>query len=328
MATDKQLIPVFMPTLANMLAHAEKLKGSPLTETEVIRIRDNAPCIMMKASDADKLIETRGFRDVNPENCWADWHRLRVEMTGNGFLPKIILCVPGGKDFPKTCEAILTEAGNEHEWRKREKRMREAFEASEFRVRPSLEKADWELIDQHKTVLYVLSDNYPAAQAPTVSLSMLQLGRQLLEAEGSAIKCESSGIAHSRARWIELANQADGAKDAQTRWSALFDAFVQFPVQSETDYYTCGMHLLGVPDLIVDTEVLAAEDAVELFGVFALYLLAECPPGSFASGHTFSADKKAPRYRVVWEPCTEYEEDEFFFNPFGRWRFTPTESQP
>jgi hypothetical protein len=62
---------------------------------------------------------------------------------------------------------------------------------------------------------------------------------------------------------------------------------------------------------------------VELFRPFALYLLAECAEGTFGSGHTFSVSKGAPRYRVTWEPCTGYEEDDFFFNPFGRWRFTP-----
>jgi hypothetical protein len=96
------------------------------------------------------------------------------------------------------------------------------------------------------------------------------------------------------------------------------------------DSCTCGMHLLGAPDLIVSDQVLkqtararqsTASAAAELFQIFGLYLLSECPIGRFASGHTFCVAADAPRYRVVWEPCTGYGEDDFFFNPFGRWRF-------
>ena len=65
MAKDK-LVPVFIPPLAAMLARAEELKGGPLSETEVERIRDKAPCITMKAEDAAKMTESRGYRDVNP----------------------------------------------------------------------------------------------------------------------------------------------------------------------------------------------------------------------------------------------------------------------
>lgn len=329
MTSRKKQVPLFMPPLALMLARAEQVKGSALTETEVLRIRDKAPCITMDADDARKLEESRGYRDVDPENCWADWHRLRAQVTGNGFLPKIVLCVLGGKSYPKEVEAILAEEGVEHEFRGRDRRMRKAFEASACGVRPSLEDEDFARIGRHAAVLYVLSENYPASEGPSVSHSFLRLGRRLLEAGGIAMKCESSGIAHSRSRWIELAAQAEKGQKAPGPqgaggglWSALYQAYVQLPIQSEDSFYTCGMHLLGKPDLIVATELMTANKAVKLFDAFAMYLLAECPDGGFASGNTFQAKKAAPRFRVVWEQCTDYDEDEFFFNPFGRWRFT------
>jgi hypothetical protein len=328
MNPTKKLVLLFVPPLASMLARAEQIKGSALTETEVLRIRDKAICISMNADDAKKMEESRGFRDVDPENCWADWHRLRAQVTGNGFLPKMVLCVLGGKGYPKEVEAILAEGGVEHEFRGQDPRMRKAFEASACRVRPSLDDEEFARIGRHATVLYVLSTNFPASEGPAVSHSFLRLGRRLLEAGGIAMKCESSGIAHSRSRWVELAAQAvEGQKVASLRgagsgfWSALYQAYVRLPIQSEDSFYTCGMHLLGKPDLIVATELTPANKAVELFDVFAMYLLAECPDGGFASGHTFQASKTAPRFRVVWEQCTDYEEDEFFFNPFGRWRF-------
>lgn len=39
---DDELVLIFMPTLAALLGHAEQLKGTSLSETEVVRIRDQA----------------------------------------------------------------------------------------------------------------------------------------------------------------------------------------------------------------------------------------------------------------------------------------------
>ena len=72
--------------LSVWLISAEDKKGSPLTETEAIRIRDKAPCVMMKVADAAKLEETRG-RDIDPENCWHDWQKLRDELGRTPSLP-------------------------------------------------------------------------------------------------------------------------------------------------------------------------------------------------------------------------------------------------
>jgi hypothetical protein len=322
----ENLVPVFIPPLASFLARAEELKGSRLTETDVLRIRDQAACIMMAAEDAEKMVESRGFRDIEPENCWSDWHRLRVQLTGNGYLPKIVLCILGGKDLKSRCGDLLEKEGVEHEWRKHDERMLSAFKASTNRSDPSLSKADLANIDGHARVLYVVSSNFTASDAPGECRKFLSLGHRLLEAGALAMKCESSGIAHGRARWIELAQEAEGADP----WPALFRAYVQSPIQDGDDYHSCGLHLLGQPDLIVSGTLLrdtynSTKDhgwaAVNLFGAFGCYLLAECAPGQFGSGHTFSQDAESPRFRVRWEECTGYEEDDFFFNPFGRWRF-------
>jgi hypothetical protein len=275
----------------------------------------------MAAGDAAKMAESRGYRDVNPENCWADWHRLRVQMTGKGDLPKFVLCLVGASDFPEQAKPILDELALEHEFRPRDERMRTSFEASVFYAQPTLKKSDFDRIARHESVLYVLSKNFTSGEALEVGRTMLGAGVRLLRAGGVAMKCESSGIAHRSAWWEKLAERAFGP-DVNRRWAGLFDAFVQYPIQSDADLYTCGMHLLGKPDLIVATELMPVEEAVTLFRVFAIYLLAECPEGAFGSGHTFSLNPDAPRYRVLWEACTGYDEDDFFFNPFGRWRFT------
>jgi hypothetical protein len=325
MPNNDDLVPVFMPSLASVLARAEALKGSRLTEDEILRIRDAAPCIMMAPADARKLVESRGYHDVNPENYWADWHRLRVQMTGDGYLPKIVLCVVGDEYLENRCRPILDADKTEYECSNRDKRMVRAFQASARRFDPSLTPEDLASITGHAKVLYVLSKNFTAEQAPAVSRSFLRLGGKLLGAGAVGLKCESSGIAHGRSRWLELASEADTADF----WPARFRAYVQMPIQNDADYYSCGLHLLGQPDLIISETLLRQAydtadhvgEAIDLFAIFALYLVGECQPGQFASGHTFSVKAGSPRFRVVWEECTGYDEDEFFFNPFGRWRF-------
>jgi hypothetical protein len=94
------------------------------------------------------------------------------------------------------------------------------------------------------------------------------------------------------------------------------------PILGDDDYTSCGLHLLGQPDLIISRSLLSeADQVVNLFLTFALYLLSDCPAGQFTSGHTFRVDADSPRYRVAWEECVGYAEDDLFFNSFGRWRF-------
>lgn len=322
----KKLVPVFLPPLATILAAAETQKGSRLTETEVVAIRDEASCIMMEDGDAAKMAESRGFHDVVPENCWADWHRLRVQETGVGYLPKLMMCMLGDDDFEKVASRLLKKEGIEHESRGRDDRMMTAFQASMCRYDGTSTEKDRANIHKHTKVLYVVSPNFKAQDGPGICRDFLTVGARLLELGGLAMKCESSGISNGRSRWIELAEQARG----EDSWAALLRAYVQMPIENDGDYYTCGLHLLGMPDLIVSRDVLKQGygsdvdigwTSIHLFFVFAHYLLAECMPGQFVSGHTFSTDAKSPRFRVQWEDCTGYDEDDFFHNPFGRWRF-------
>jgi len=79
------LIPVFIPALGVVLVVAEDRKGAPLSDEEVIRVRDRATCVMMVSAEAAKLVESRGV-DIDPENCWYDWQMLRREL---GRLPEL-----------------------------------------------------------------------------------------------------------------------------------------------------------------------------------------------------------------------------------------------
>jgi hypothetical protein len=161
------------------------------------------------------------------------------------------------------------------------------------------------------------------------------LGRQLLDAGGIAVKCESSGIAHSASFWTELTGRVEtgggsGTTPTADFWATLYAAYVQLPIQSATDFYSCGMHLLGQPDMIVSCALMSETltdgelpeyRAVDLFVGFGAFLSSECGEKGFISGHCFRLEGESTLYRVTWEPCTGYDEDEFLFNPYGRWRF-------
>lgn len=60
-----------------MLSLREKQKGEPLTEEEVLSIRDKAVCIVLSYENARNLEKGRGFIDIDPENCWEEWLKLR-----------------------------------------------------------------------------------------------------------------------------------------------------------------------------------------------------------------------------------------------------------
>jgi hypothetical protein len=80
MSENKELIFLFMPSLVATLANKEKEKGAPLTEAEVLQIRDACPVVMSPPLAAQKVTEARGYDDIDPENVWSEWQRVRVTL--------------------------------------------------------------------------------------------------------------------------------------------------------------------------------------------------------------------------------------------------------
>ena len=80
MTDDETLVPVFIPALVAILLNKEREKGSPLTVVEVMQIRDSGVCMMMPASRVGAMVESRGYADIDPENCWAEWQAIRDEL--------------------------------------------------------------------------------------------------------------------------------------------------------------------------------------------------------------------------------------------------------
>ncbi len=258
----------------------------------------------------------------------------------NYFLPKIVLCLLSDLESKPRLEQMLTGEGIEHEFGERDSRMDQAFVAVASSTEPSLAQDDLEQIADHSLVVYILSEAYPKDKAFQAASWFLLVACKLLNADAVAMKCESSGIAHSRRRWIELGenclrnsqstSDSEDSEPSAGFYTSLFEAYVQYPIASDEDYYSCGMHLLGKPDVIIASSLLKnalpesdslIADVAYLFNAFCLYILAESSECHFVSGNIFHPDLELPSFRVIWEECQGYPEDDLYFNPYGRWRF-------
>jgi Domain of unknown function (DUF4261) len=239
-----------------------------------------------------------------------------------------VVCVVGnGLDLDAIDAVVREVAGPGFELDRAESqqapdpRMRTAFEYSMDRVKPTFTAADWAGIDAHDTVVYLLSPPIDPNSALELAQRTLVVTAALLRAGATAAKGESSGIAHGREHWLALASRAELAREEGAEFDladALQQAWVRRPISDGGLFYTCGMHLLGEPDIEFELDPAADDDVLSWLEVFVLYLLVERP--SIKAGHTFRPAEAFPRRRLQATLCTRYEDDDFFFNPHGYWR--------
>ena len=234
--------------------------------------------------------------------------------------PETILCVPGlWKDRPELITSIARQSGGylfagrvlmhpgtklafELEIEGPDPRLAKAFQAA---GRHWVTAEDLARIETHTFVLYLVSTGGSRERAEAA----MAAAAALLRAGGLAVKIESTGLAHSRATWLDLVERRH-----------LLSAHKAFVVYvTGRDVYSCGMHNLGYRDAII--QATAADDPVELLRSFTFYEFSENP--TIRSGETFSLAPDAPAYRLLEEPCTLYDEASLFTNPFGMWRLEP-----
>lgn len=80
MSADDDLVLQFIPPLVTILLNAERTKGSPLTEVEVLEIRDSSACVRLPRSAAEAMIQQRGYSDLDPDRCWQQWQDVRAQL--------------------------------------------------------------------------------------------------------------------------------------------------------------------------------------------------------------------------------------------------------
>jgi hypothetical protein len=77
---DDPLCLVFIPALVTLLYHAETTLGAPLTEAQVLAIRDGAHCVALPLRMAAELDRERGYPDIVAEQCWPEWQAARERL--------------------------------------------------------------------------------------------------------------------------------------------------------------------------------------------------------------------------------------------------------
>ena len=78
---EEKLTFWFIPSLVSVLLRHEQDAGRPLTEAEVLRIRDGAQAVMAPIDLIPRLEQERGYRDIDPENCWHEWQVARKDFS-------------------------------------------------------------------------------------------------------------------------------------------------------------------------------------------------------------------------------------------------------
>lgn len=195
--------------------------------------------------------------------------------------------------------------------------MQEAFRLAADRVVPSFGPDDEAAVRDHTAVAYVVTE--PLARhvaAPTARAMLRVVGALFGLAGATAVKCESSGIAHGRDRWLALARTAAGSGVPQQRDEALVGAWVRMPLSDRAALYSCGMHLLGHPDVEMPADMDAHLAARWMRAVGKRSL--DLERGELEVGSRLQVDGQ-PLRRVARRPCQRYPEDDLFHNPWGYW---------
>jgi hypothetical protein len=171
--------------------------------------------------------------------------------------------------------------------------------------------ADLDAVERHQSTAWLFFDHPGYETARTAA----RFACALLDAGGVAVKVDSSGLAHTRERWLR-----DWASDEP--W-VIYSLFVVL-VGEAGRYFSCGMHNFSLPDAAVPDSL--GNEGAHLLNVFNLYRLTESPV--LASGETFSLEADSPRFRLTSEAYVDGYEDTPMHNPHGLWMLRPLEAEP
>jgi hypothetical protein len=204
-----------------------------------------------------------------------------------------------------------------------DQRIAKSFVTAADPGKSSLRHQDYAAIAKHRAVAYILAPATLAEQAPVVATRMIAVIAALLGAGAVAVKSESSAIAHGAAHWRELAAQASrpavSSQQAVDRSATLYQAWVRRPIREGDLLYSCGMHLLGQPDIEITASTHRGDDLAWL-DLLALYLLSEKSSRGLSSGDGFRKSPADPPRPLRLTSCERHEDDDFFYNPYGYWR--------
>jgi len=78
---EERLMIMPIPSLIAVLLNREQEKGAPLTEAEVLAIRDSCECTAVPYDIVPQIVEARGYEDIRAEHAWEDWNAIRPTLT-------------------------------------------------------------------------------------------------------------------------------------------------------------------------------------------------------------------------------------------------------
>ena len=151
------------------------------------------------------------------------------------------------------------------------------------------------------TVNVVLTGPGGSMQA---ALAMMQAATAIVRAGGAGVFIDNSAVAHGGGDWVEMAE--DGGSDA------LSFAFVGI-VRGRQEVWTMGMHVMGLPDVVMSRSDLDADDNA-IIEVIRYLCRGEKPVGD---GHLL-ADEDGPRFQATAAPDDGMDASSPVHNPFGR----------
>jgi hypothetical protein len=136
------------------------------------------------------------------------------------------------------------------------------------------------------------------------ALNMMQAGAAIVRAGGAGVFVDNSAVAHGGGHWLEMAE--DGGPDA------LSFAFVGI-VRGEQEVWTMGMHVMGLPDVLMRRADCDADEHAIIEVI--RYLCRGDKP--IADGHVL-ADEAGPRFRAAATSNDRFDAGSPMYNPFGR----------
>jgi hypothetical protein len=251
-------------------------------------------------------------------NSFKNQPRQVVEVAPAHQSLNIILCIPGlwidrSEILVSIASANMHEylySGNillhlptnthfEIEIHERDNRLKESFKvAGQGRI----QETELSLIEQHTYIIYLIAKG----GSPEHAEKIIHAGNAILNAGGLSIKIENSGKAFNATQWRNITDEKGEAK--------FIEAFVVFIIASDRSVYSCGMHTIGMRDILCDND-LNVDEATELIKLFLYFLLIDKPV--IESGHTFRKQVDAPVFLIIEDICKTYPTDDLFFNPYG-----------
>jgi hypothetical protein len=134
--------------------------------------------------------------------------------------------------------------------------------------------------------------------------AMMRAGAAVVAAGGAGVFIDNCALAHGGRNWADMAE--DGGPDA------LSFAFVNV-VGGRQEAYTMGMHVLGLPEIVMKSQD-ARQDDFGIIDVVRYVCASEKPVGD---GHILM-DLEGPRFKTIALPPGEQYKGSPMHNPYGK----------